>query len=120
MVEIEGVKKVTYWSILFLFLLITGLFVTAERLAVIFRVILVLLLALLSSKFHLEDRYAFLAVILTLAAGLWTGLMLANDAAQFWIFSFLFVVVFFLSCELWARNILKIHPEKKENKRMVR
>ncbi len=106
--ELEGVKRVAYWLTFFIFLAILGIFGTADRLSVVFRVILVVLLAILSCNFRLKDRYSFLSILLVLVAGLFGGAILANDAVQFWALSFLFIIAFFLGCELFERDILKL------------
>jgi hypothetical protein len=69
---------------------------------------MIVLLAFISSMFRLEDRYSFLSIILVIAAGIFSGLMLAENGVQFWSFAFLFVIVFFLSCEVFERKLLGV------------
>jgi Ca2+/Na+ antiporter len=83
-------------------------FMTSARLTVFFRVILIVLLAFLSSMFRLEERYSFLSIVLTIVAGIFTGAVLANDFFQFWAFAFIYVIVFFLSCEVFEKNMLGV------------
>jgi hypothetical protein len=106
--EIQSVKRVAYWCSFFLFVLLLMLFMTAERLTVFFRVILIVLLAFLSSMFRLEERYSFLSILLTIVAGVFTGAVLANDFSQFWFLAFVYVVVFFLGCEVFEKNLLGV------------
>jgi hypothetical protein len=106
--ELEGVKRVAYWISFFVLVFLLGIFMTADRLTILFRVILVILLAILSSMFRLEDRYSFLSIVVALAAGLFTGAILGNNAAQFWAFSFLYIIIFFLSCEVFERKLLGV------------
>lgn len=106
--ELEGVKRVFFWATLLIVVILMGVFVTADRLTVLFRVILVILLAFLSSMFRFKNRYSFLSIVLVLATALFTGAVLANDALQFWAFSFLFVIIFFVGCEIFERDLLKV------------
>ncbi len=106
--EIEEIKRVAYWVCFFIFILLLMVFMTAERLTVLFRVILIILLAFLSSMFRLAERYSFLSILLVLVAAVFTGAVLANDASQFWSFAFLYVIIFFLGCEVFEKNLLGI------------
>ncbi|MBW2971671.1 hypothetical protein KY359_01420 [Candidatus Woesearchaeota archaeon] len=106
--ELDGVKRVAYWITFFVVILILGIFMTADRLTVLFRVIIIMLIAFLSSNFRLKDRYSFLSIVLVLVAGLFTGAILANDATQFWSFSFLYIISFFLGCEVFEKKLLGI------------
>ncbi|MBN1544298.1 hypothetical protein JW898_02435 [Candidatus Woesearchaeota archaeon] len=106
--EMESVKRVVYWVTFFVLMLLLGVFMTAERLTVLFRVILVILLAFLSSMFRLERRYSFLSIVIVIVAGIFGGAVLANDSIQFWSFSFLYVLVFFLGCEVFERKLLGV------------
>ncbi|MFC1741589.1 hypothetical protein ACFL3V_03570 [Nanoarchaeota archaeon] len=106
--EIETVKRCAYWFTYFIFMLVLAVFVTAERITVLFRVILTLLLAILSSRFRFEYRYSFLSIVVVVLAGIWTGAVLSNNAGQFWAFAFLFVIAFFLSCEAFERRLLGV------------
>ena len=70
--------------------------------------ILVILFAVLSSMFRLAERYSFLSIMVVVLAGLAAGAVLANNAAQMWSFAFLYVILFFLSCEVFERNLLGV------------
>jgi hypothetical protein len=69
---------------------------------------MIILLAFLSSMFRLEERYSFLSIVIVIAAGLFSGMMLAETGLQFWSFAFLFVIIFFLSCEVFERKLLGV------------
>ena len=84
------------------------LFMTADRLPLFFRGVILVLLAFLSAMFRLEERYSFLSFMVVALAGLAAGAVLANNSVQVWVFTFLYVVVFFLSCEVFERKILGI------------
>lgn len=106
--DIEGVKRSLFWMSFFIFLIILAFSLTAERLMLPLRVILVCLLALLASMFRLREPYSMLSFILTIAASLSTGAVLANNSVQFWILSLIFFVAFFFGCELFERNWLGV------------
>ena len=106
--EIEGIRRSAYWIIFFIFILILGLFMTAERLTILFRIILIILLAFLSSMFRLKDRFSVLSIALVVLAGLFSGAILANNTFQFWSFSLLYMILFFLSCEVFERKLLGV------------
>jgi hypothetical protein len=106
--EIEGVRRTTYWVTFFIVVIFFGIFMLAERLTVLYRVILIVLLALLSANFRLAKPYSVLSIIIVIAAGLFNGAILANNFAQFWLFAFLFVILFFLSCEVIERKLLGV------------
>jgi hypothetical protein len=106
--EIDGIRRAAYWICFFAFIAILGIFLTSDRLTVLFRVILIMLLAFLSSMFRLRNRYSFLSVCLVLLAALFSGMVLGNDASQFWSFAFLYIIVFFLGCEVFEKKLLGI------------
>jgi len=106
--EIPSVKRVAYWITFFVFMFLLAVFMTADRLTLLFRVILVFLLAFLSSMFRLEYRYSVLSIALVILAGIATGAVLAGNMAQFWAFAFAYAVLFFLSCEVFERKLLGV------------
>ena len=106
--EIKSVIRVAYWFCLLLFALILLVLRHGEKLALLFKAILVVLLAFLSARFRLRERYSFLSIITVLIAGIFIGAALAANGAQFWALAFLFVVLFFLSCEVFERQLLGI------------
>jgi hypothetical protein len=106
--EILAIRRVAYWVSFFIFMALLLVFAVAERLPVLFRVILIVLLAFLSAMFRLEDRYSFLSFVITIVAGIATGAVLANNTPQFWVFAFMYIILFFLSCEVLERKLLGI------------
>jgi hypothetical protein len=106
--ELDGVRRAAYWISFFVAMLLLWIFMTSDRLTVLFRVILIILLAFLSSMFRLRDRYSFLSIVVVLLAALFSGAILGNDASQFWSFAFLYVIIFFLGCEVFERKLLGI------------
>ncbi len=108
--ELEGVKRVAFWGTLFIFIALMGIFGTGDKISILFRVILITLLAILSAMFRLEDKYSVLSIVLVVIAGIFIGMMVAvtGYSAQFWSFAFLFVIMFFLACEVFDRNLMQI------------
>ena len=106
--EMDGIRRAAYWITFFVFMLILALFMSAERLTLIFKLILLLLFAILSSMFRLKYRYSFISIALVIIAAFFLGAVIATGAIQFWIFAILFVVIFFLSCEVFERNMLGV------------
>lgn len=106
--ELERIKRLAYWVTFFVFILLLAVFMTAERLTVTYRVILIVLLAILSSMFRLENRFSFLSISLAIVAGIFTGVLLSNDHVQVWSFTFLYVMVFFVASELFERKLLGV------------
>ncbi len=106
--EMEQIKRVAYWLFFFILALFLALFMTSDRISLLFRVILVLLLAFLSSMFRLEDRFSFLQILLVVLSGLVISVVLSNNAAQFWPMSLLYMMVFYLGCEVFERNLLGV------------
>ena len=104
--ELDSIKRTAYWIFFFVLMAVLGIFLTSARLSVLFRVILIILLAFLSSMFRLEDRYSFLSILLVLLAAVSTGFILSNDGSQFWSFAFLYTIIFFLGCEVFEKKLL--------------
>ena len=105
--EMKSVIRVAYWACFFLFALILLLLGRAE-LSLLFKAILVVLLAFLSAKFRLRDRYSFLSLITVIFAGIAIGAALASNGAQFWALAFLYVFLFFLSSEVFEKKLLGV------------
>ncbi|MBW2964349.1 hypothetical protein KY363_02720 [Candidatus Woesearchaeota archaeon] len=110
--EMKSVIRVAYWACFFLFALIMLILQRADKLGLSFKIILVVLLAFLSAKFRLEDRYSFLSIVVVLVAGIFIGAVLAGNAAQFWALAFVYVILFFLSCEVFERGLLGVEEKK--------
>ena len=106
--EILAIRKVAYWVSFFVFMALLLLFSVADRLPALFRAVLIMLLAFLSAMFRLENRYSFLSFLITMVAGIAAGIVLASNAAQFWAFAFMYVLLFFLSCEVLERKLLGV------------
>lgn len=106
--EILAIRRFAYWVSFFIFMALLLLFSVADRLPVLFRVILIVLLAFLSAMFRLEERYSFFSFIIAIVAGIATGAVLASSTSQFWAFAFIYVILFFLSCEVLERKLLGI------------
>ncbi|MBW2967006.1 hypothetical protein KY362_00825 [Candidatus Woesearchaeota archaeon] len=105
--ELDGVRRVVYWVTYGIFMILVMLFMTAERLTLLFRVILLVLLAFLSSMFRFEEYYSAFALLVTVPLGFFTGAVLANNSTQFWALSFIWFIVFFGGCEILERKMLK-------------
>ena len=106
--EIASVKRSTYWICFFILLMVLALFVVSAQLTVFLKVILVILLAFLSSMFRLRERYSFLSLLLVILAGLVVGVVFAVDLTQVWYLAFTYVLAFFLSCGVFERKLLGI------------
>ena len=106
--EIKSVMRVAYWACLFVFALVLLVLDRAEKLGILFKLILIVLVSFLSAKFRLKDRYSFLSMILVIVAGIVLGAVLASDGAQMWALAFIYVVVFFLSCEVFEKKLLGV------------
>jgi hypothetical protein len=104
--DIKGTQRFLYWCIYLVFIIILLIGRTAEKVDLLFRVILILLLAFLSARFRLADLYSFLSIGVVVLAGFMIGAVLAEDAFQFWSFTFVFVVLFFLSCKVYDKKLL--------------
>jgi len=106
--EHEEVIRATYWLSFFVLVAILALVMISDRLSILFRIVLVLLLAFLSSMFRFEDRFSFVSIVVVLVAGFAAGTVLSDSPVQFWSLSFLYVIIFFLGCEVFERNLLGI------------
>lgn len=102
----QSVMRTAYWFGFFIFLFFLALFLVVQELPLVFRVVLVVLLAFLSATFRLEERYSFLSLLVVVVAGLAAGAVFAGSAAQMWSLAFLYVIVFFIGCEVLERKIL--------------
>lgn len=110
--EMKSVSRVAYWVSFFVFALILLILQQGDKLGLSFKIILVVLLAFLSAKFRLQDSYSFLSIVTVLVAGIFMGVVLAGNAAQFWALAFVFVILFFLSCEVFERGLLGVEEKK--------
>jgi hypothetical protein len=106
--ELESLKRLAYWICFFVIMLFMAVFMIADRLPWMFRAILVLLFAFLSAWFRLEQRYSFLSLVVVFISGLAIGTVMANNTPQMWSFAFMYVILFFLSCEVFERRLLGI------------
>ncbi|MFH1669010.1 MAG: hypothetical protein ABIA62_03720 [Candidatus Woesearchaeota archaeon] len=106
--EIESIRRSAYWFFFFVFIILLAVFMISDRLSLMFKLILICLMAILSSMFHLREQYGFLSFILTIIAGFSAGAVLANDANQFWIFGPVFIIFFFLGCKCFEKNWLGV------------
>ena len=106
--EIEQIKRTVYWISFFILSVFLALFMVSGRLSLLFRLILLLLLAFLSSMFRLEDRFSFIQIVLVVICGLVIGGVLSSDSAQFWPMSLLYMMIFYLGCEVFERNLLGV------------
>lgn len=106
--ELDTIKRVSYWIGYFIFMFILVVFLTASRLSLSFKIILIVLLAALSSMFRFEERFSMLSIMTAISAGMLTGAVLAGSMAQFWLFSVAYVVLFFICSEFFEKNILGV------------
>ncbi|HII72338.1 TPA: hypothetical protein HA265_06300 [Candidatus Woesearchaeota archaeon] len=106
--ELDTVKRFFYWSAFFIFMMVLFMTFASTRVTFLFRTIIVLLLALLSSWFRFDNKYGALSVALTCAAAIVLGGIMANSMLQFWFFVVLFIAAFFGSCYVWEKNLLGV------------
>ncbi|MFC1722591.1 hypothetical protein ACFL0V_00465 [Nanoarchaeota archaeon] len=103
--EIHTVKKVFYWSIYGIFMIIL-LFSFSSKISAIVRIILILLLAFISARYKFDNT--FIATVITVTAAIITGIIMSNSKIQFWLFAILFIVTFYASDYVWKNDLLGV------------
>ncbi|NQU79255.1 hypothetical protein HQ545_05825 [Candidatus Woesearchaeota archaeon] len=103
---LDNIKTKFFWLTYFLFLIMFVLFSLADRLGLVVRVILVVLLAFLCVMFRFET-YTF-TIVVAILAGILTGAAFAGSAAQFWLLSFLYVLIFFIISKFIDKGLFEV------------
>ncbi len=104
--DLQGVKRASYWACFFIFMLILFLTLSSQRMTFFMRMIVIILLAFLSAFFRLEKVHGILSIALTCLAGTVIASILANSQVEFWLFAIIFIAGFFSSAYVWEKNLL--------------
>ena len=111
--DVKGVNRVIYWTFFFIFLLLLLFTFSSMRMPLMFRLLVLLLMAVLSSRYRLEHLTGFVSIGLTCLAGAISGAILSTSWGEFVIFTVLFIGTFFSSIRVWEQNLLGLSPDKK-------
>jgi hypothetical protein len=104
--EISTVKRLFFWAFFVIFMIVLMILMTSSRMSVGFRILITLLLALFSAYFRFQNKYSFVSIITVFFAAMIAGVTMAASIPQFWMFTFLYVIAFFISAEALERDIL--------------
>jgi hypothetical protein len=115
--EPKRLKRLVYWLFIFFFILVIGLFKLPKDFTLFSRLMSIISIAVLSAIFRLERVYSFLSFALAVLAALFSGAVFAENVLQFWLLSILFIAVFFLTCYVFEKEIVKpsIKLDEKNN-----
>ncbi len=97
-----------FWVGYLAFLIILLVTMFSERTFLAVRIITVILLAFLASRFRMSRPYSFLSVCVACLAAVMTGMIIGNSSLEFIIITMIFIASYFGSVYVWEKNLLGI------------